>query len=132
MTTAAIHKKAETPATTEVSASHTPVIEGNFGLTQAHDAEGRGVTCSYLCALTSGREYPSRRSLELIAASLKLEPRYFPEYRLAELRDQLDPIRAGFNAAWRHYLALVPQGAAHSSTGSNPTALRRSSGLGRV
>jgi hypothetical protein len=32
MTTAAIHKKAETPATTEVSASHTPVIEGNFGL----------------------------------------------------------------------------------------------------
>jgi len=101
-------------------------------LTQAQDAEGRGVTYSYLCALTSGREYPSRRSLELIAASLKLEPRYFPEYRLAELRDQLDPIRAGFNAAWRHYLALVPQGAAHSSTGSNPTALRRSSGLGRV
>ena len=34
MTTAAIHKKAETPATTEVSASHTPVIEGNFGLAQ--------------------------------------------------------------------------------------------------
>lgn len=55
----------------------------------------RGVTYSYLGADLRAR-VPSRRSLELIAASLKLEPRYFPEYRLAELRDQLGPIRAGF------------------------------------
>lgn len=72
-----------------------------------HDTGGRGVTYAYLCALTSGREYPSRRSLELIAASLGIEPWYFPEYRLAELRDQLDPRRAGFKAAWRRYLELA-------------------------
>ena len=77
-------------------------------LTQHHDTGGRGVTYAYLCALTSGREYPSRRSLELIAASLGIEPRYFAEYRLAELRDQLDPRRAGFKAAWRRYLQLAP------------------------
>jgi len=76
-------------------------------LTQTHDAGGRGVTYAYLCALTSGREYPSRRSLELIAASLAIEPGYFPEYRLAELRDQLDPRRAGFKASWRRYLELA-------------------------
>lgn len=57
--------------------------------------------------MTSGREYPSRRTLERIAASLKLEPVYFPEYRLAELRDELDPRRTGFDAAWRLYLKLV-------------------------
>jgi hypothetical protein len=76
-------------------------------LTQAHDAGGRGVTYSYLCALTSGREYPSHRAIELIAASLEIEPAYFPEYRPAELRDQLDPKRAGFQAAWRRYLELA-------------------------
>jgi hypothetical protein len=76
-------------------------------LTQAHDADGHGVTYAYLCGLTSGREYPSRRTLELIAASLSLEPAYFPEYRLAELRDELDARRTGFEAAWRRYLELV-------------------------
>jgi transcriptional regulator with XRE-family HTH domain len=76
-------------------------------LTQAHDAAGRGVTHTYLCALTSGREHPSRRSLELIAAGLEIEPGYFPEYRLAELRDQLNPKRAGFKAAWLRYLELA-------------------------
>jgi transcriptional regulator with XRE-family HTH domain len=76
-------------------------------LTQSHDAESRGVTYAYLCGLTSGREYPSRRSIELIAASLELEPNYFAEYRLAELRDQLDARRTGFEAAWQRYLDLV-------------------------
>jgi transcriptional regulator with XRE-family HTH domain len=76
-------------------------------LTQDQDTGGRGVTYAYLCALTSGREYPSRRSLELIAASLEIKPGYFPEYRLAELRDQLDPRRAGFTAAWRRYRELA-------------------------
>ncbi|MDQ6805748.1 MAG: helix-turn-helix domain-containing protein [Actinomycetota bacterium] len=76
-------------------------------LTQHHDAGQRGVTYAYLCALTSGREYPSRRSLELIAASFGIEPGYFVEYRLAELRDQLDRRRAGFQAAWRRSLQLA-------------------------
>jgi transcriptional regulator with XRE-family HTH domain len=76
-------------------------------LTRNHDPDGRGVTFAYLGALTSGREHPSRRSLELIAASLGLEPEYFPEYRLARLRDELNPKRAGFPAAWRRYLELA-------------------------
>jgi transcriptional regulator with XRE-family HTH domain len=76
-------------------------------LTRAHDPQGRGVTFAYLGGLTSGREHPSRRSLELIAASLDLEPDYFPEYRLAQLRDELNPKRAGFQAAWQRYLELA-------------------------
>lgn len=76
-------------------------------LTRAHDAGGRGVTYTYLCALTSGREQPSRRSLEVIATTLDVDPDYFPEYRLAQLRDQLNPKRVGFLAAWRRYLELV-------------------------
>jgi transcriptional regulator with XRE-family HTH domain len=76
-------------------------------LTQAHDAAGRGVTYTYLCALTCGREHPSRRSLELIAAGLGIDPDYFPEYCLAGLRYQLNPKRAGFTAAWLRYLQLA-------------------------
>ncbi len=76
-------------------------------LTQAHDPDGRGVTYAYLCGVASGREHPSRRSLELIAASLGLDPDVFPDYRLARLRAELDPKRAGFTAAWRRYLELA-------------------------
>lgn len=76
-------------------------------LTRQRDPEGRGITHAYLCALTSGREHPSRRSLELVAISLDLQPSYFPEYRLAELRDQLDGRRVGFEAAWRRYCELL-------------------------
>jgi transcriptional regulator with XRE-family HTH domain len=78
-------------------------------LTQEHDDDSRGVTFAYLCALTSGREYPSRRSLELIAASLEIHPAYFAEYRIAELRDQLNGREVGFHAAWRRYLELAHQ-----------------------
>jgi transcriptional regulator with XRE-family HTH domain len=76
-------------------------------ITRTHDPEGRGVTFAYLGGLTSGREHPSRRSLELVAASLDLEPDYFPEYQLAKLRDELNPKRAGFRAAWQRYLELA-------------------------
>jgi hypothetical protein len=76
-------------------------------LTQHHDSTSRGVTYAHLCALTSGREYPSRRSLELIAASLGIQPRYFAEYRIAELRDQLNGREVGFHAAWQRYLELA-------------------------
>lgn len=76
-------------------------------LTRAHDAGGRGVTYTYLCALTSGREQPSLRSLEVIAATLDVDSDYFPEYRLARLPAELDPKRAGFPAAWRRYLELA-------------------------
>src|SRR5664279_2715650 len=76
-------------------------------LTRTHDPDGHGITFAYLGGLTSGREHPSTRSLELIAASLGLEPDYFPEYRLAQLRDELNPKRAGFHAAWQRYLELA-------------------------
>lgn len=76
-------------------------------LTRAQDPDGRGVTYAYLCGLTSGREYPSRRSIELIAASLDLEPSYFAEYRLAELQHQLNGREVGFHAAWQRYSELV-------------------------
>jgi hypothetical protein len=76
-------------------------------LTRASDPDGRGVTYAYLCGLTSGREHASLRSLELIATSLELEPDYFPEYRLARLRAELNPRRTGFEAAWRRYLDLA-------------------------
>lgn len=75
--------------------------------TREQDPEGRGVTYAYLCGLTSGREYPSRRALELIAACLELDPSHFAEYRLAELHGQLDARRVGFAAAWRRYSELV-------------------------
>jgi transcriptional regulator with XRE-family HTH domain len=76
-------------------------------LTRAADDQGRGVTYVYLCALTSGREYPSQRSIELIAACLGIEPGYFAEYRLAELRRELNGREVGFEAAWRRYSQLV-------------------------
>jgi transcriptional regulator with XRE-family HTH domain len=61
----------------------------------------------HIANLASGHERPSRRALELIAHALELEPDYFAEYRLAELRDQLDERRVGFDAAYRRYRALT-------------------------
>ena len=80
---------------------------GLAALTRARDPTGRGVTYAYLCGVSSGREHPSRRSLELIASSLALNPTAFPEYRLALLREELDPKRHGFDAAWRRYVELA-------------------------
>ncbi len=76
-------------------------------LTRDEDPESRGVTYAYLCGLASGREYPSRRALELVAACLELPPSHFAEYRLAELQGQLDARRVGFEAAWRRYSQLT-------------------------
>jgi transcriptional regulator with XRE-family HTH domain len=75
-------------------------------LTRVADRHGRGVTYAYQCGLTSGREYPSRRSIELIAATLDIELGYFAEYRLAELLRELNGRDVGFEAAWRRYEEL--------------------------
>lgn len=75
--------------------------------TRQLDPEGRGVTHSYLAGLSSGREHPSRRSLELIASSLEVEPEHFPEYRLAQLRRELNERTVGFDAAWSRYRELI-------------------------
>jgi transcriptional regulator with XRE-family HTH domain len=60
------------------------------------DERGRGVTHSYIAGLASGKEQPSPRALELIAQALDVTPDAFGEYRLAKLRHELDPKRAGF------------------------------------
>ena len=76
-------------------------------LTRAADPDGRGVSHAYLCALVAGREYPSRRSMQLLATSLKIDANRFAEHRIAELRAELNGRDVGFQAAWDRYLDLV-------------------------
>jgi transcriptional regulator with XRE-family HTH domain len=75
--------------------------------TRQADPVGDGITHGHLANLVAGRARPSRRALELIAHALELEPNHFAEYRLGELRDQLDERRVGFDAAYRRYAALT-------------------------
>lgn len=75
--------------------------------TREVDADGRGVTYSYLAGLAGGHEHPSIRALELLAAAFAVEPAYFAEYRLAELRRQLNEREVGFEAAYRRYSTLT-------------------------
>lgn len=49
--------------------------------------------------LINGELAPSRRAMEVIAAVLEIQPRYFAEYRLLQARDQLDPERVGLDDA---------------------------------
>ncbi|MGH8328232.1 MAG: helix-turn-helix domain-containing protein [Steroidobacteraceae bacterium] len=70
------------------------------------DRKGNGLSHSHLVNLAAGRELPSRRVLELLAGVFELSPDYFAEYRLAELRRQLDEREMGFAAAYRTYRTL--------------------------
>jgi transcriptional regulator with XRE-family HTH domain len=74
--------------------------------TQLLDRKGNGLSHSHLVNLAAGRELPSRRALELLASAFELSPDYFAEYRLAELRRQLDERQVGFDAAYRTYRTL--------------------------
>jgi len=74
--------------------------------TRLIDTTGNGLSHSHLVNLTAGRELPSRRALELLASAFELSPDYFAEYRLAELRRQLDERQVGFDAAYRTYRTL--------------------------
>ena len=76
-------------------------------LTREADPEQRGVSYAYLAAVVAGREYPSRRAIELLATSLAIDTARFAEYRIAELRDQLNGREVGFQAAWQRYLELT-------------------------
>ncbi len=76
-------------------------------ITRQIDPAGRGLTHGHIANLGSGHERPSRRALELLAAAFGLAPGYFAEHRLAELREQLDERRVGFDAAYRRYRTLT-------------------------
>jgi len=74
--------------------------------TRLLDRTGNGLSHSHLVNLTAGRELPSRRALELLANTFQLSPTYFAEYRLAEMRRQLDERQVGFATAYRTYQTL--------------------------
>lgn len=73
---------------------------------RADEAEGRGLSVSYLVGLANGFEQPVFRSIELIAAALPGvdDPRYFVEYRLALWREAFDE-RVAFEEAVEHLAA---------------------------
>lgn len=75
--------------------------------TRELDPAGSGVSTGHLANLVSGRNRPTMTVLELIAAALDVPAEYFPEYRLAVLRRQLDERAVGFQAACERYLELV-------------------------
>ena len=77
--------------------------------TRLLDRSGNGLSHSHLVNLAAGRELPSRRALELLASAFQLPPDYFAEYRLAELRRQLDERQVGFATAYRTYQKLRRQ-----------------------
>lgn len=74
--------------------------------TQLIDRHGNGLSYSHIANLASGRDTPSRHALELLARAFKLSADYFAEYRLAELRRQLDEREVGFDTAYRTYQTL--------------------------
>jgi hypothetical protein len=82
--------------------------------TRLLDRKGNGLSHSHLVNLAAGRELPSRRALELLACAFELSPDYFAEYRLAELRWQLDERQVGFDAAYRTYRTLTRRRPARS------------------
>jgi transcriptional regulator with XRE-family HTH domain len=101
---------ADRPITQELAAlmhAHALTFRALAAKTQDIDPAGRGLTHGHIANLASGHERPSRRALELLAAAFELAPGYFAEHRLAELREQLDERRVGFDAAYRRYRALT-------------------------
>ena len=101
---------ADRPITEELPAlmrAHAITYRSLAATTQRIDPRGRGLTHGHIANLASGHERPSRRALTLLAAAFELEPGHFAEHRLAELREQLDERRVGFDAAYRRYRTLT-------------------------
>lgn len=78
--------------------------------TRAADPRGIGVTAGHLANLVAGRDRPSPRALELLAAAIELPATHFAEYRLADLRRQVDERAVGLRAALRRYRQLTGSG----------------------
>jgi hypothetical protein len=74
-------------------------------LTREQDPRGRGLSYTYLGNVAKGVE-PSREAIELIAFALGVNPVGILEYRLALVREQLDPAMVGLDAA-RATLAAI-------------------------
>ena len=83
--------------------------------TRALDRAGTGLSYSHIANIAAGRELPSRRALELLARAFELPANYFPEYRIAELRRQLDEREVGFAAAYRTYQTISRRRPLHAS-----------------
>jgi transcriptional regulator with XRE-family HTH domain len=75
--------------------------------TRVADPRGVGLTAGHLANLVAGRDPPSPRALQLLAAALDLPATHFAEYRLAELRRQVDERAVGLPAALRRYRQLT-------------------------
>lgn len=69
--------------------------------TRLHDPTGSGLTHGHLGQLAGGHQHPSQRALTLLAASLGVEPEFFVEYRLAQLRRALNEREVGYEEALR-------------------------------
>jgi len=63
------------------------------------ELDGRGLTHAHINMLANGRDKPSLRAMELVAAACRVSPDYFAEYRLAEAMRALDPDVVGFEQA---------------------------------
>lgn len=75
--------------------------------TREADPTRRGLSHGHIANLVGGTEHPSTRALQLLAVAFDLDPDYFPEHRLAQLRHSLDERRVGFSAAYERYLTLT-------------------------
>jgi len=56
----------------------------------------------------SGQRQPSIALMEAVADTLDIGPGYFAEYRLARLREALDPQKRGLERALENYYDLRP------------------------
>jgi transcriptional regulator with XRE-family HTH domain len=85
----------------ELMAHATLSFRGLAAETRRHDPAGTGLTHGHLGQLAGGHEHPSQRALQLLAAAFGIQPEFFVEYRLAELRRELNERQVGYEHALR-------------------------------
>ena len=81
--------------------------------------DGKGMTHAYINMLVKGRDKPSVRAMELIAAACGVQPDYFAEYRLTVAMRELDPAEVGLERALANLNARL-------ENRRRPAAIRRS------
>lgn len=78
--------------------------------TKRVDRDGRGLTAGYLSNVTAGRDFTSERALELLAAVFAdqiEDASYFPEYRMAVVRREINERAVGFEQAYARFQSLI-------------------------